>query len=116
MNEYLACWSKYATFSGRSRRREFWMFALFNFLATIVAQVIDGIIGTGCIVYLVYSLAVLIPGWAVFIRRMHDTGRSGWWWLIGLVPLIGIILLLVWLCQDSQAGENKYGANPKAAA
>ena len=115
MKEYLACLSKYVVFSGRSRRREFWMFALVNFLIGVGVQIVDGIVGTGGILYLIYTLAVLLPGFAVFMRRMHDTGRSGWWWLVGLIPLVGVILLVIWCCQDSQPGENAYGANPKAA-
>ncbi len=120
MQYWLDCWKKYAVFSGRSRRKEYWMFCLFNFLISFGIGIVSGIIGargalSGAlgIVSIVYSVAAIIPGLAVFCRRMHDTGRSGWWWLIGLVPLVGAIVLLVFLCSDSQPGENKYGPNPK---
>lgn len=115
MNWYLGCWKKYAEFSGRARRTEYWMFFLFNFLAGIVFGVLDGALGMSGTLGGLYNLAVLIPGLAVLIRRLHDTGRSGWWWLIALVPLVGIIVLIVFLCGDSQPGENRYGANPKGA-
>ncbi len=113
MNEYIGCLKNYVGFSGRARRREFWMFVLFNFIATLLTGMIDGVLGTGGLVNAIYSLAVLLPGFAVFMRRMHDTGRSGWWWLIGIIPFVGFIVLLVFLCQDSQPGENQYGPNPK---
>ena len=113
MNWYLGCWKKYAEFSGRARRKEFWMFVLFNFLATFVAGFLDGLLGTGGALYGLYSLAVLIPSLAVAARRLHDTDRSGWWQLIALIPLIGAIILLVFFCLDSKPGENRFGANPK---
>lgn len=113
MNEYLNCWSKYAMFSGRSRRREYWLFVLINFMVCISARGVGDMIGAGVEISLVYSLSAVIPSLAVAIRRLHDTGRSGWWWLINLIPLFGGILLLLWLCEDSQPGENEYGANPK---
>lgn len=113
MNWYLGCWKKYVDFSGRARRKEFWMFALFNILAAFVAGFLDGLLGSGGGISGLYSLAVFLPGLAVFVRRLHDTGRSGWWWLLGLLPLIGGIVLLVFLCSDSQPGENRFGPNPK---
>lgn len=113
MKEYLACWSKFATFSGRARRREYWMFVLFNFLIGIACQIVDHVLGTSGIIYAIYTLAVIIPGFAVFCRRMHDVGRSGWWWLIAFVPIIGWILLLIWTCSNSEPGQNKYGPSPK---
>ncbi len=112
MNYYIDCWKNYVGFSGRARRKEYWMFVLFNFLAGVVASVIDGILGT-MMIYSLYSLAALLPGLAVCARRLHDTDRSGWWILISLIPLVGIIVLIVFLCQDSKPGENQYGANPK---
>ncbi len=120
MNFFIDCLTKkYACFSGRARRQEYWLFFLFNFIAAFVVGFIGGFLasvtGVDAFAFLgaIYNLAVLIPSFAVFCRRMHDTGRSGWWWLIGLIPFVGIIVLLVFCCLDSQPGENKYGPNPK---
>jgi uncharacterized membrane protein YhaH (DUF805 family) len=120
MNWYVEVLKKYAVFSGRARRKEYWMFFLFNLIITFVLILIDSLMGTispqsglGLLSGL-YSLAVLIPSIAVTIRRLHDTGRSGWWILIGLVPVIGGIVLLVFMVLDSEPGANQYGPNPKA--
>ena len=120
MNYFIDCLTKkYACFSGRARRQEFWLFVLFNIIASIIINVIAvalvGVTGVTAFAFLgtIYTLAVLIPGFAVLFRRLHDTGRSGWWWLIGFIPLIGIIVLIVFCCLDSQPGENQYGPNPK---
>ena len=114
MNWYLDVLKKYAVFSGRARRKEFWMFFLFNFLIALGLGIIEGIIGTGGLLGGLYGLGVLIPGLAVSVRRLHDTNRSGWWLLIGLVPLIGLIVLIVFYVQDSDAADNAFGPNPKA--
>lgn len=114
MNYYIECWKKYVEFSGRARRKEFWMFVLFNFIAGCVAGAIDRVLGTMMIGSL-YSLAAILPGLAVCARRLHDTDRSGWWLLIALVPIVGIIVLLVFACLDSTPGENRFGPNPKGA-
>ncbi len=106
--------SNYATFSGRSRRSEYWWFVLFNLLVNLVAAGIDGALGTNFIRFVV-ALALLLPGLAVFVRRMHDTGRSGWWILLGLIPLVGGIVLIVFAAQDSQPGPNRFGDSPKGA-
>jgi len=121
MNWYVEALKKYAVFSGRSRRKEYWFFVLFNILASIVLAMVDSATGsfnpeTGMgTLGTVYALAVLLPSIAVSVRRLHDTGRSGWWLLLGLVPVIGAIVLLVFMVQDSKPGENEYGANPKGA-
>lgn len=120
-----SCFSKYATFTGRARRSEYWFFVLFNILVEIVVY-IPGVllvltlsrpqmyIGFGLLALMgIFALAVIIPGLAVIVRRLHDTGRSGWWYFISLVPFVGGIILLVFLCTDSQPGENKWGPNPK---
>jgi len=115
MNWYLEVLKKYAVFSGRARRKEYWMFVLINLIITLVLALIEGILGSPGIIGLLYALAVLIPGIAVSVRRLHDTNRSGLWLFIGLIPLIGAIVLLVFMVQDSQQGDNEYGPNPKAA-
>ena len=115
MNWYLEVLKKYAVFSGRARRKEYWMFLLFNIIIGLVLGVLEGLAGGPGVLGSIYGLAVLIPGIAVSARRLHDTDRSGWWLLIGLIPLIGAIVLLVFMVQDSQPGENQYGPNPKTA-
>jgi len=119
MNWYLKVLKNYVGFTGRARRKEFWMFALFNIIFSVVATMIDSaagladpMTGTGPIAGL-YGLAVLLPGIAVGARRLHDTGRTGWLLLLALIPLIGAIVLLVFFVQDSKPGPNKYGPNPK---
>lgn len=106
--------SKYATFSGRARRSELWYFCLFNIIVSIVLGAVGNLTGLKFISS-VYSLAVIIPGLAVVARRLHDIGKSAWWMLISLVPIVGSILLLIWECKDSEPGENQYGPNPKEA-
>ncbi|MGZ8225781.1 MAG: DUF805 domain-containing protein [Methylococcaceae bacterium] len=119
MNWYLEVFKKYAVFSGRAGRQEYWYFTLFNILVGILLRVMDQITGnldyeTGLgLLSTFYSLVVLIPATAVLVRRLHDTDRSAWWLLIALVPLIGELVLLVFTLQDSQPGNNQYGANPK---
>jgi uncharacterized membrane protein YhaH (DUF805 family) len=117
MNWYAEPWKKFAEFNGRSRRTEYWMFFLGNLLIGIVLGIVDsaaglrvnnvGILGT------VFSLAALIPGIAVAIRRLHDTSRSGLWLLIAFVPCIGVFILLFFFVQDSAPGSNEFGPNPK---
>lgn len=119
MNWYFTVLKKYAVFSGRARRKEYWLFVLFNIVFSVVAIVLDNLLGTASedlgygAIYGLYSLAVLLPGLAVTVRRLHDVGKSGWWILISLVPIIGGIWLLVLLATDSEPGENQYGPNPK---
>jgi uncharacterized membrane protein YhaH (DUF805 family) len=113
MNWYLIALKKYAEFDGRARRKEYWMFALFNLLITLAIAVIEAIIGTSGFLGLIYALAVLLPAIAVSVRRLHDTDRSGWWLLIALVPIVGAIVLLVFMVQDSKPGTNLYGIYPK---
>jgi uncharacterized membrane protein YhaH (DUF805 family) len=113
MNWYLIALKKYVEFDGRARRKEYWMFALFNLLITLAIAVIEAIIGTPGFLGLIYALAVLLPAIAVSVRRLHDTDRSGWWLLIALVPIVGAIVLLVFMVQDSKPGTNLYGIYPK---
>jgi uncharacterized membrane protein YhaH (DUF805 family) len=115
VNWYLAVLKNYAGFSGRARRTEYWMFFLFNLIITIVLDVIGRVIELGTLLGGIYGLAVLIPGLAVGVRRLHDTGRSGWWLLIGLVPVVGTIVLIVFLATEGEPGNNAHGPNPKLA-
>ncbi|HXH22216.1 MAG TPA: DUF805 domain-containing protein [Dehalococcoidia bacterium] len=117
MDYYMAVLRKYADFSGRARRAEYWMFALINLLISIGLAIIDtailGIEGSVGVLGSLYGLAVLIPSLAVGVRRLHDTNRSGWWLLIGLIPVLGAIVLIIFFVQDSDPGVNQYGPNPK---
>ncbi len=112
MNWYLQALRNYANFDGRARRSEYWYFTLFNIIFLFAAMAIDFVIGFP-VLYFLYAIVSLLPGIAVSIRRLHDTSRSGWWILIALVPLIGGIVLLVYLVEDSKPGSNEYGPNPK---
>ena len=122
MNWYLHVLKNYATFSGRARRKEYWMFFLISALISIVLTLLDILLGTYSVEYEaglfsgLYSLLILLPSIAVVVRRLHDTDRSGWWILISLIPLIGVIVLFVFMCLDSQPGTNRFGVNPKEAA
>lgn len=113
MEWYLKVLTNYVGFQGRARRKEYWMFVLFNIIISIVLGIIEAVIGTNQVLSFIYSLAILLPSLAVAFRRLHDTGKSGWWLLIGLIPLIGSIILLVFFCTDSDANDNQYGPNPK---
>jgi uncharacterized membrane protein YhaH (DUF805 family) len=120
MEYFLQALRKYAEFSGRARRKEYWMFVLFQILAGIAAGIVDGIFGTGFqygsgIVSLLVSLGLLLPGLAVSVRRMHDVNKSGWFILIGLIPIIGWIWILVLACTEGTRGENEYGPDPKGS-
>jgi len=112
MNWYLKVLNQYADFSGRARRTEYWMFVLFNIIFSVAATVLDVVVHIE-IFSLLYSLAVLVPGLAVSVRRLHDTGKSGWMILVALIPLVGAIWLIVLMATDSDPGENEYGSNPK---
>ncbi|MFF0090297.1 DUF805 domain-containing protein [Streptomyces canus] len=115
MNYFLDALKKYAVFSGRARRKEYWMYALF---VGIIYAVLLGIGIAAKMVWLpiIFYVAILLPSLAVTVRRLHDTGRSGWWILFGLVPLVGGITLFVFSVLDSEPVDNKYGPNPKALA
>jgi len=116
---YLKVLRNYAVFSGRARRKEYWIFVLFNIIFSLVSVMLDNIVGTTIegltigLFYFLYHIAVLIPGFAVTVRRLHDVGKSGWMILISLIPLIGAFWLLVILITDSENSENQYGPNPK---
>jgi uncharacterized membrane protein YhaH (DUF805 family) len=106
--------SKYVDFGGRARRSEYWYWALAVVVAEIIVLGIKAVAeGPGRILYILLVLGVLLPSFAVAVRRLHDTGRSGWWILIGLVPVVGWIILIVFYVQDSAPGTNDYGPSPK---
>jgi len=121
MEWYTMVWQKYAQFSGRSRRKEYWMWVLVNIIVYAVLYIgalvlISQNSNLGWLLMIVagvYALAALIPGVAVAVRRLHDTNRSGWWILISLVPVVGGIIILVLLAIEGDAGDNQFGPNPK---
>ncbi|MER5640908.1 DUF805 domain-containing protein [Kitasatospora sp. NPDC002227] len=116
MDWYLAVLKNYAGFGGRARRKEYWMFQLFNIIAVIVLEIADRLLSTNGVLTLIYLLAVLVPSIALVVRRLHDTGRSGWWVLIGVVPFVGGLVLLVFTLLEGHPGENEFGPNPKQNA
>lgn len=120
MRWYLKVFKQYADFTGRARRKEYWMFILFNIIALFVVVFLDNLFGFTFardlpygVLYLTYALAVIVPGLAVTVRRLHDTGRSGWWFLVSLIPFAGPIWLLVLMVLEGIPGVNRYGVNPK---
>jgi uncharacterized membrane protein YhaH (DUF805 family) len=127
MKYYLNVLKNYAIFSGRARRSEYWYFVLFNIIFAFVALMLDRAFGTSFTIqtvngpvnllygyiYLLYALLVLLPGFAVLVRRLHDVGKSGWFVFIILIPLVGSIWILILVCTDSIPGKNQYGFNPK---
>ncbi|WP_311568508.1 DUF805 domain-containing protein [Photobacterium arenosum] len=119
MNWYLYALRKYAVFSGRAQRQEYWYFFLINLVVTLALGIADNLLntpgageGTGLLGG-VYSLAVLIPSVAVGVRRLHDIGKSGWWMLLSLIPILGFVILLFFFARAGQPGPNEYGNNPK---
>lgn len=133
MNWYVKALKQYVDFSGRARRREYWMFVLVNVVIVLVLSLIDTLLGTGGwraasgggsisasgnlgLLSGLYSLAVLLPSIAVAVRRLHDTDRSGWWFLLGFIPIIGGIVLLVFYVLEGTRGPNRFGPDPKAVA
>jgi uncharacterized membrane protein YhaH (DUF805 family) len=130
---YVKVLKQYVDFSGRARRREYWMFVLINVVILIVLSLIDTLLGTGGfratsgggsfyaanslgLLSGLYTLAVLLPSIAVTVRRLHDTDRTGWWILLGFIPIIGGIVLLVFYVLEGTRGPNRYGPDPKAVA
>lgn len=121
MNWYLQALKKYAEFAGRATRQEYWMFVLFNFVFASAASLLDGFIGLTFgenygnygLINSTYSLVLFIPGLAVTVRRLHDTTRSGWFMLIGLIPIIGWIKIIIVLASRGITGPNKYGHDPQ---
>ncbi len=121
MEWYLKVLKNYSVFSGRARRKEYWYFVLFNIIASMVCVYIDIYTGTFIpqsgfgLLRGIYTLLVLVPSIAVSVRRLHDINFSGWWLLITLIPLVGVIVLLVLFVRDGTPTGNRFGENPKMA-
>lgn len=119
MNWYIKVLKQYTRFNGRARRKEFWYFNLISFLISLLLAFLDTLLLLGSestdggLLLSIYFLGTLLPSYAVTIRRLHDLGKSGWWSLIGLIPLIGSVVLLCFWVQDSEPGANRFGRNPK---
>jgi uncharacterized membrane protein YhaH (DUF805 family) len=115
MEWYLSVLKRYADFSGRARRKEYWMFTLFSYIAVVALAVPSMLTGSTVlsVLYCLYILATFVPSLAVTVRRLHDTNRSGWMFLIAFIPLVGAIVVLVFLCSEGTPGDNQYGPNPK---
>jgi uncharacterized membrane protein YhaH (DUF805 family) len=130
MQEFIAAIKRYSDFSGRSTRKEYWLFVLLNFIFSMATGLLDSFLGTEIVneptvfngvqfenklglLNALYSLFILVPSLAVAVRRLHDVGKSGWMLLIALVPCLGWVWLIILLVEDSQEGENKWGPNPK---
>ena len=114
MHWYVDVLKNYVGFSGRAHRTEFWMFVLINLIVGFVLGYVGTIIHLSFIGFL-YNLAVLLPGVAVAMRRLHDTDRSGWWLLLGFIPILGWIVLIIFYCLESTPGQNQYGPSPQGA-
>jgi len=110
MNWYLAALKKYAVFSGRAQRKEYWFFGLFNSLILLALGFVES---DESVLTTLFALAVVTPSIAVTVRRLHDTGKSAWWLLIGLIPLVGNLILFFYMIEDSDVGQNAYGSDPK---
>lgn len=102
-----ACFTKYFDFSGRAKRPEYWWFFLFCFLVSLLLGYV------GEMIAMLFSLATFLPSLAVGARRLHDTNRSGWWLLLWLIPVLGWIVLIVFLVQEGETSDNEYGAVPE---
>ena len=114
MEYFLLALKKYADFTGRARRKEYWMFILFYVISVVVLSVVEGFIGLTGVLSGIFMLVLLVPSLSAAARRLHDTGRTGWWQLVAIIPIIGTIILIVLLALDSH-DDNNYGPNPKAA-
>jgi uncharacterized membrane protein YhaH (DUF805 family) len=117
MNWYIQALKKYAVFGGRAGRQEYWYFVLINILVNILLAIAAAFVGAeiGMGLLGLYTLVTLLPGLAVSVRRLHDTNRSGWWLLVSLVPMVGPIVILIFMLQGSQTDENQYGSVPQVA-
>ena len=118
MSWYISVFRNYDDFSGRARRKEYWLFLLINMAVMCVAAILDYVAGTHevtrfGVLGLLWLAAIAVPSWAVGVRRLHDSGRSGWWLLVSLVPFIGPLAIIVLMLLPGTPGENEYGRNPR---
>ena len=115
MQYWIQCLKKYADFSGRARRREYWLFTLFSTIFMLLGNFFVIMLAPeySKMYQVVWSLVIAMPSLAVFVRRMHDIGKSGLWYFLNLIPVVGAIVVLIFLCKDSQPESNIYGENPK---
>lgn len=113
MEFFIRAYKNYANFSGRDTRQQFWMFYLFYVIASIILNVIDSVIDTGGLLAGIFSLASFLPAISITTRRLHDIGKSGWWQLIVLIPLIGLIVLIVFMVKEGVVGDNQFGNDPR---
>jgi uncharacterized membrane protein YhaH (DUF805 family) len=121
MNWYLKVWQQFSDFNSRARRREYWIFALFQIMAIIAAIILDNLLGISIDdsgmgpIYLIYILMSIVPNLAVSVRRLHDIGKSGWMILVGIIPIAGSIWLIVLFALEGDSGRNRFGPDPKLA-
>ncbi|AFJ45577.1 DUF805 domain-containing protein [Shimwellia blattae] len=118
MDWYLKVIRNYLGFSGRARRKEYWMFILVNLILSAVLGIIDNITGMKIsgdqpLLTTLYGLFIFLPYWAVLFRRLHDTDRSAWWLLLLIIPVVGWLIIFVFSCQAGTSGDNRYGPSPK---
>ena len=127
MNNFINALRNYAGFSGRTSRKEFWSFILFNTIFSIAAAILDNVLGLTTkvdfgygpqqlpygYIYFAYSIFMTIPVLAITVRRLHDIGKSAWYWLIALIPFLGVLWLVALFCKKGDAGDNKYGVDPE---
>jgi uncharacterized membrane protein YhaH (DUF805 family) len=130
MNYFIHCFKNYANFSGRARRKEYWMFVLFTIIFLILISILDGLLGTSYTfnyplggkeipmsfgyISIAFYLAIIIPGIAVSVRRFHDIGKSGWWYFVSMIPCVGPFIGIYFMAKAGDIGENLYGPDPKA--
>lgn len=122
MDWYLKCIKQYVDFDGRARRKEYWTFTLFNIIFQILLYILAylflelnvySLFSLFAVLSWIYPIAVLLPSLAVCIRRLHDIGKSGWWYLLNFIPFVGVIILIIWFCKDGMKENNQWGENPK---
>ncbi len=116
VDSFVSAWKNAFNFKGRARRSAYWYFVLANLIVSILLNILGSLVGVLALVAYLYSIAVFFPSLSLSVRRLHDISKSGWFYLFILIPLVGWIFVLVWMCKDSTPGPNQYGPNPKGFA